>query len=386
MHRALARRAGAVILELVAVDKARLPVDIGAARGLGENLARAGAVGRVQGGPERGVHHHRMVGGPEAARLLDADEAQDIGIAPGFGGHPRRPSRAAHLHFHGKMVIDQQRLLPPRHPAGAGGFDDMALDVQERPQQRQRAGGGPSLHPADRRAGRADRREIQQQNLPARPGEGHGFQNLHRLGPALAAVGDHVPARVGRCLRLGQVRRRVLAQHPRRVGVIRVIGGQPEAQRRRLRPVHRDQRVVIGPADAGAVQQQVELDEGGDGGGAVGEHLDVAPRLIGIAVLQVPPGGEQRAGGDGVAQPRLFDRGLGVGAAEQGDVAGRHPVGDPAEAGRVLRAEHGAAGDRDAHAGAERAGRQRGFAERGAGQGTGRQVERHGDGSCWTHI
>ena len=85
-------------------------------------------------------------------------------------------------------------------------------------------------------------------------------------------------------------------------------------------------------------------------------------------MLQMPAGGEQRAGGNGVAQPRLLATRVGGGRAEQGDVAGRHPVGDAAEALVVVGTEHGAAGDRHAHAGIQLAGRQRCLPKRGSGQ------------------
>ena len=52
---------------------------------------------------------------------------------------------------------------------------------------------------------------------------------------------------------------------------------------------------------------------------------------------------------------------------EQGDVAEGDPVGDPAEAGFILRAEYGAPGDGDAHARIERARGQRSLPEGRAG-------------------
>ena len=61
-------------------------------------------------------------------------------------------------------------------------------------------------------------------------------------------------------------------------------------------------------------------------------------------------------------------RASGGGRAEQGDVAGRNPVGDAAEAFVVLGAEHGTAGDRHAHARIQFAGRQRCLPKRGSGQ------------------
>ena len=85
-------------------------------------------------------------------------------------------------------------------------------------------------------------------------------------------------------------------------------------------------------------------------------------------MLEMAPRGQQRAGRDGVAQPRLFLTGAGVAGAQQGDVAFRHPIGDQAEALPVIGAEHGAAGDGDAHARIEFAGWQRCLAECCAGQ------------------
>ena len=87
-------------------------------------------------------------------------------------------------------------------------------------------------------------------------------------------------------------------------------------------------------------------------------------------MLQVPAGGDQRAGGDGVAQPRLFQP---VGrvrrAAEQRQVAGGDPVGDAAEILGVGGSQHGAAGNRKAHAGVEGARRDGRVAESGARNG-----------------
>ena len=91
--------------------------------------------------------------------------------------------------------------------------------------------------------------------------------------------------------------------------------------------------------------------------------------LAGVAMLEVAAGGEQRAGGDGIAQPGLLRRSAGSGAGRAARCCLRHPVGDAAEAIRVLRPEYGAAGDGHAHAGVERAGGQRRFAEAAPGEG-----------------
>ena len=78
----------------------------------------------------------------------------------------------------------------------------------------------------------------------------------------------------------------------------------------------------------------------------------------------MPPGGQQCARGDGVAQPRLFlPFGIGQRAPQQGHVAGGDAVGDAAEALGVIGAENGAAGDGYSHAGIEQSGRQRDVAE-----------------------
>ena len=85
-------------------------------------------------------------------------------------------------------------------------------------------------------------------------------------------------------------------------------------------------------------------------------------------MLEMPAGGDQRAGGDGIAQPRLLKP---VGRirrpAEQRQVAGRDTVGDAAEILGILGAQHGAPGDGESHAGVEGACRQRRRAEGGAG-------------------
>ena len=146
-----------------------------------------------------------------------------------------------------------------------------------------------------------------------------------------------------------------------------------QQQRRRVGPVHGDQVVVIGPADAGAVQQQVELGEGGDGGRAVGEHLHVARGLFLVAVLEMPAGGDERAGGDGIAQPRLLhcrprppprDRAARCCRPPRGRRRGR--------SSRVVAlAEHGAPRHGDPHAGVQRTRRQLRLAERRPGQPAG---------------
>ncbi len=68
---------------------------------------------------------------------------------------------------------------------------------------------------------------------------------------------------------------------------------------------------------------------------------------------------------------------------QQGDVAGGDPVGDAAEALAVLRAEHGAAGDGEAHAGGERTRGQRRLAEAGTGQGEERLGDVTGHGNSF---
>ncbi len=55
-------------------------------------------------------------------------------------------------------------------------------------------------------------------------------------------------------------------------------------------------------------------------------------------------------------------------AAEEGDVAGGDAVGNTAEAVGILRAEDGAAGNGDAHAGIKGARSRNGIAEMGAGE------------------
>ena len=78
----------------------------------------------------------------------------------------------------------------------------------------------------------------------------------------------------------------------------------------------------------------------------------------------MPPGGQQRAGGDGVAEPRLLlTVRVGWGAVEQGHVAGGDAVGDSPEALGVIRAKHRAAGNGNAHASIKLARRQFGVAE-----------------------
>ena len=444
----VAGRAGAVVLELVAVDQAGLAVDVGAAGDLVEHLARVGGhrvrghepersilvggrVGARDGLPELAVHHDGVVRGPQPALGLGADEAQHALVAPALGGHAGRASGAADLDLDGEVVVDEQRLLPGLHDLGGGvavarGLDHVAADVEQAAQQRDRARGRAALHAGDRAAGGAHLRQVEHEDLVALAAEGHRLQQLDRLGPALAAVGDgvhhgtlrrgvHARQQLGgeerlqlRAVRLGQGRGRgapgehaqLDAEAAHRLGVGRVVavrGIEVQQQGRREGPVDVDQLVVVGAADARAVEQEVELGEGGDRRRAVGEHLHVAPGLAGVAVLQVAAGGEQRAGGDGVAQARLLGvagpgggggqhrrhhgqrgrqrvraqrRGPGrLGAqgvgAHQRQVALRHAVGDAAEALLVLGAEHGAPPHRDPHAAVEQARGQRGLAESG---------------------
>ncbi len=445
----VARRAGAVVLELVAVDQAGLAVDVGAAGDLVEHLAGVGGdrVGRDQaeggglvgggvgagdGVPELAVDHDGVVGGPQAALGLGADEAQHALVAPALGGHAGGAAGAADLDLDGEVVVDEQRLLPGLQGLGVGvavarRLDHVAADVEQAAQQRDRAGGGAALHAGDRAAGGAHQRQVEDEDLVALAAERHGLQQLDGLGPALAAVGDevhdgalgggvHGGEQLGgeeglqlRAVGLGQGRgggapaehAQLDAEAAHRLGVGRVVavgGVEVEQQGGGEGPVDVDQLVVVGAADARSVEQEVELGEGGDGGGAVGEHLHVAPGLAGVAVLQVAAGGEERAGGDGVAQARLLGvarpgggggqhrrhrglrrRGQGVraqrrragglgaqgGGAHQRQVAFGDAVGDAAEALGVLGAEHGAAADGHAHAAVEQARGQRGLAESG---------------------
>ena len=172
---------------------------------------------------------------------------------------------------------------------------------------------------------------------PRRPGASA------RSGSRFVAPGSRAPVPVRRSLaRRPRQQTQLAAEAAQALGVAgwsAMVRRKMQQQVRGVRPVDRHQRVVIAAADAGAVQQQVELGERRDGGGAVGEHLHVAGRLVGVAVLQMPAGGQQRAGRDGIAQPRLLLP-VRVGRrrrAEQGDVAGGDAVGDAAEGFLVVR-------------------------------------------------
>ena len=159
-------------------------------------------------------------------------------------------------------------------------------------------------------AERADIRQVEQQRAPARaadapclPGSRPRCAQPSRVSAMRwrTASGRHARqvvhqsrARGSRAHRLPRCRRRRRGPCPSAAGRTRRRSGAarrgPAASRdasgdeiqqhvRRLRPVHRAQRIVIGAAHARAVQQQVELGEGRAGGGAVGEDLHVAPRL-----------------------------------------------------------------------------------------------------------
>jgi len=117
---------------------------------------------------------------------LARTKREDAGVAPVLGGHARGAAGAADLHLDREEMVDQHRLFPGLGQAAlAGGFDHLAADRHDGAHQRERAGGRAALHAADRRAARADGREIQQQRMAARAGEGHALDHLDRLGLSL---------------------------------------------------------------------------------------------------------------------------------------------------------------------------------------------------------
>ena len=88
--------------------------------------------------------------------------------------------------------------------------------------------------------------------------------------------------------------------------------------------------------------------------GAIGKHLHVPFRLVGVAMLQMPPRRQQRSGGNGIAQSQPFQAlRLGQRTSQQGHVAVSHPIRDATEAFSILITENGAASDGHAHAGVE---------------------------------
>ncbi len=96
-------------------------------------------------------------------------------------------------------------------------------------------------------------------------------------------------------------------------------------------------------------------------------------------MLEVAAGGDERTGGDGVAQARLLRAfGLALRAAEQRHVARRHAVRDTAEALLVLGAQDRAACHGETHAGIETPRGQRRLAKGGAGRSIGGQGRRGG--------
>ena len=265
-----------MVLQPVGIDEAGLAVDEGAARGLREHRFGVASERRVVGCrhalPEFGVHHDGVVGRPQAAAFLAADEVQHAGVAPGFGGHAGSAAGAADLHFHRQQMVQHEGLFPTREGGiQPGTRDDVEADVQQGTQQGNGAGRRAALHAGDRAAGGADGGQVQHQRPGAFAAEGHRFQDFHRLGPAFPAVGDGMDDGTGRRggevgqqfarqervdgrLRHAQVGGEALA---RRTGgrEIQMRRGEVQQQCGRLGPVHQHQSVVIGAADAGAVQQ-----------------------------------------------------------------------------------------------------------------------------------
>ncbi len=257
-------------------------------------------------------------------------------------------------------MVDQHRLFPGLGQAAlAGGFDHLAADRHDGAHQRERAEAGrPCMPPIGAPRGRMAEKSSSSA-WPRAPREGHALDHLDRLGlqPSRAVLDGDADG-----MRRGVLRRRPFAgdeiadrrlvgpglggapgqqaefgaeavQHGAAARVVGMVRREVQQHLRRLRPVHRHQRVVIGAAAAGAVQQQVELCEGGDRRRAVVKTsmLRLAccaspccrcrPEVISAPVAMAL---RSRSRSMRVARRRL--------AAEQRHVAFRDAVGDAAEA------------------------------------------------------
>ena len=166
------------------------------------------SAGSASGRPERTVHHHRVVGCPQPALGLGADEAEDAGVAPGFRRHARGPACAADLHLDREVVIDPQRLLPgratPRRPdraARAGSMTSRRMLRNARISDTGPEAGRPCMPRIGLPAGRTrDRSRTSARSRSRRKAIASSSSTAR--APALAAVGDCVDqGAVRRCIR-----------------------------------------------------------------------------------------------------------------------------------------------------------------------------------------
>ena len=97
-------------------------------------------------------------------------------------------------------ACSQGRSASPSGSRGPRGADHVAADVEEGAHQRHgaRRRAGPACRGSARRAGRTSDKSSTQRAVPL-AAEGHGLQDLDRLGPALAAVRDLVADGAGGC-------------------------------------------------------------------------------------------------------------------------------------------------------------------------------------------
>ena len=165
----------------------------------------------------------------------------------------------------------------------------------------------------------------------------HGLQDFQSLGPAFAAIGDHETLRTSLCgFRQGGAHRRI-GQHN-----ICMRRGKVEKQARRAAPIHDTQRIIIGAPNTSAAQQQIETGETRRRRCTIDEEFHGLLRLRYITTHQMPPGGQQRAAGNGTTQKGLLQRRLRCRITEQRNIPRGHAVRHTAEILLILSAQNAA--------------------------------------------